>query len=709
MKSEFALAFNQICAEYDLPRDVVLDAVRAAMLSAYRRDWDVGPNQNMTAEINLETGLARIYLEKEVVSSEEDVGDEKTQVALEAIQKRKPHAEVGDEVMVDVTPDNFGRIAAQTAKQVITQRLREAERESQFHRFSRQENEIIIGTVQSIKPHGVTLHLERTEEALMPRREQIPSERYRLHQKIRVYVLQVKRSPRGPEIIVSRSHPLMLRRLLELEVPEIRNGQVEVKAIAREAGGRSKVAVTTDQSGLDPVGACIGMRGIRVQTISRELSDERIDVVEWNEDTATFIGNALSMDVLDVTLDELNPNGRTASVMVRDDQLSLAIGRAGQNARLAAKLTGWRVDIRGITEATMWALEKINATPDMVENIDREAASLIPQLAGIMREHQEHNYSYTDEEQRMVRTVVRAIHRAFLRRRDKERPEVKQLRKRRSAQRRAEEERIAAAKEALERVPREAYDLTIMELDLPEKVKQHLTNSGLKNAGEVMERLAIGDEELLMLTGIGVRALSEIKQAIETSDLSFLEREPEAVVLEEAEEAEEAAEVEIEEAADVEAVEEVEEEVAAEVEEIEEEIEIEEAGEEVVSEAVEEAEPEPESDSLLVEEAEEIAERIAEEVEEEEAKAEVEEEEAAEPELEKIFGGEKPSLADKFKDYEYDYEEEELFEEKDKKKEKKRTKPGPTLIYDEETGEMIPIRRRHRKFDEVWDEYLDEL
>ena len=708
MKSEFALAFNQICAEYSLPRDVVLDAVRAAMMSAYRRDWDVGPNQNMTADINLETGLARIYLEKEVVASEEEVEDQKTQVLLEEIRKRKPQVEVGDEVMVDVTPDNFGRIAAQTAKQVITQRLREAERESQFHRFSRQENEIIIGTVQSIKPHGVTLHLERTEEALMPRREQIPSERYRLHQKIRVYVLQVKRSSRGPEIIVSRSHPLMLRRLLELEVPEIRNGQVEIKAIAREAGGRSKVAVTSDEPGLDPVGACIGMRGIRVQTISRELSDERIDVVEWNDDPAVFIGNALSMDVLDVTLDELNPNGRTASVMVRDDQLSLAIGRAGQNARLAAKLTGWRVDIRGITEATMWALGKINATPDIVEDIGRNAASLIPQLANIMKEHQEHNFSYTDEEQRVVRTVVKAVHKSFLRRRDKERPEVKQLRKRRSAQRRAEEERIAAAKQALERVPREAYDLTIMDLDLPAKVKQHLAESGLKNVGEVMERLAIGDEELLMLTGIGVRALGEIKQAIEASSLRFLEPEPEpepeAVVAEEIEAAEEGEEVV--ESAEVEVAEAVAEEAVAEVEEIEEEI---------VPEIAEEIEPEPtpEPESLLVEEAEQIAERIAEEVEEEAAEAEAEAEEAAEPEpepeMEKIFGDEKPSLADKFKDYEYDYEEEELFEEKDKKKEKKRTKPGPTLIYDEETGEMIPVRRRHRKFDEVWDEYLDEL
>lgn len=706
MKSEFALAFNQICAEYGLPRDVVLDAVRMAMMSAYRRDWDVGPNQNMTADINLETGLARIYLEKEVVASEQDVDDEKTHVSLQEIQKRKPQVQVGDEVMVDVTPDNFGRIAAQTAKQVITQRLREAERESQFHRFSRQENEIIIGTVQSIKPHGVTLHLERTEEAVMPRREQIPSERYRLHQKIRVYVLQVKRSSRGPEIIVSRSHPLMLRRLLELEVPEIRNGQVEIKAIAREAGGRSKVAVTSDEPGLDPVGACIGMRGIRVQTISRELSDERIDVVAWSDDPATFIGNALSMDVLDVTLDELNPSGRTASVMVRDDQLSLAIGRAGQNARLAAKLTGWRVDIRGITEATMWALEQINAAPDMVARISRDAASLIPQLAGIMREHQGNNYSYTDEEQRVVRTVVRAVHQAVLKRRDKERPEAKLLRKRRSAQQKAEEKRIAAAREALERVPRAAYDLTIMGLDLPDKVKQHLTDSGLKNAGEVMERLAIGDEELLMLTGIGIRALGDIKQAIAASDLSFLTPEaPEEI--EEVAEAEEVAEIESEVVEEVVAVEAVAEEAVAEAipDEIEEEEVVVEDAE--VAEIVEE--PEPASDALLVEEAEEIAERIAQEVEEEAAEAEEAAKAAVEPEPEKIFGAKESSLADKFKDYEYDYEEEELFEEKTKKQEKKRTKPGPTLIYDEETGEMIPIRRRHQRFEEVWDEYLDEL
>ena len=384
MKSEFSLAFNQICAEYNLPRDVVLEAVQAALVTAYRRDWKVAPTQNLVAEINMDTGLARIYVEKIVV---ETVENPDAEITLRGAKRLKDNAQIDDQLMVDVTPHNFGRIAAQTAKQVITQRLREAERESQFNRFSRQENEIIIGTIQAIKPQGITLHLERTEEAHMPKREQIPGERYRLHQKIRVYVLDVRRTPRGPQITVSRSHPSMLRRLLELEVPEIRNGQVEVKAIAREAGARSKIAVISRQPGLDPVGACVGMRGIRIQTIAQELNDERIDVIEWNEDTAKFIANALSLDkVLSVVIDENNPGGRTASVVVMDDHLSLAIGRSGQNARLAAKLTGWRVDIQGITEAALWALEKVNETPDLLAN-NKDIVAMVPRLASVMHIH----------------------------------------------------------------------------------------------------------------------------------------------------------------------------------------------------------------------------------------------------------------------------------------------------------------------------------
>lgn len=519
MKSEFALAFNQICAEYSLPREVVLDAVQAALVTAYRRDWKIAPTQNVFAEISLETGLARIYVERTIV---DEVEDPELEIPLSEAQRRRPNVQVGDPIMIDVTPRDFGRIAAQTAKQVITQRLREAERESQFNRFSRQENEIIIGTVQSVAPQGVTLHLERTEEALMPRREQIPGERYSLHQKIRVYVLEVRRTSRGPEIIVSRSHPLMLRRLLELEVPEIRAGQVEVNAVAREAGTRAKVAVSAHQAGIDPVGSCVGMRGIRIQTISRELHGERIDVVEWNEDPGIFISNALSVpSILSVTLDENNPGGRTASVAVLDEHLSLAIGRSGQNARLAAKLTNWRVDIQGASEAALWALEQVNHTPELLDAL-RGTATLIPRLAAVMRTHEEEQYPYTDEERTIIGTVVQAVRNALIARRDAERPGSSQTRARERAQRRVDAERVKAREDAQARVPRGAYKIPLTELGLSDRIYSHLITNGLENLGQVMERMALGDEALLMLNGVGVKGLRDIKQAVEDSGLGLL-------------------------------------------------------------------------------------------------------------------------------------------------------------------------------------------
>lgn len=539
MKSEFALAFNQICAEYSLPKEVVLDAIRAALATAYRRDWKVPATQNVEAEISLETGLARIYIEKVVV--EEEVEDPQIQIRLVAARRRKPDVQVDDVLMVDVTPHNFGRIAAQTAKQVITQRLREAERESQFNRFSRQENEIIIGTVQSVNPRGVTLHLERTEEAHMPRREQIPGERYVLHQKIRVYVLEVRRTSRGPEIIVSRSHPLMLRRLLELEVPEIRNGQVEINAVAREAGTRAKVAVSARQVGIDPVGACVGMRGIRIQTISNELHGERIDVVQWDDDPETFISNALSVpSIVSVTLDEHNTGGRTASVAVLDEHLSLAIGRSGQNARLAAKLTNWRIDIQGATEAAMWSLEQVNQTPELLDAL-RSKAALIPQLAAVMRTHETDRYPYTDEERKIIGTVIKAVHQAIIAKRDAERPGSSQARARQRAQRHADAERVKAKQEAQARVPRGAYKVPLKDLDLSEKVYSHLIASGLESVGGVMEKLAVGDEPLLMINGIGVKALREVKDAVQSSGLQLL-------TLDDAQEEPDVAEVATEEA-----------------------------------------------------------------------------------------------------------------------------------------------------------------
>jgi len=520
MKSEFALAFNQICADYNLPREVVLDAIRAALATAYRRDWKVPATQNVEAEISLETGLARIYLEKMVVEAE--VEDEQIEITLPDARKHQPSAQVDEAILLDVTPRNFGRIAAQTAKQVITQRLREAERESQFNRFSRQENEIIIGTVQSVNPRGVTLHLERTEEAHMPRREQIPGERYVIHQKIRVYVLEVRRTSRGPEIIASRSHPLMLRRLLELEVPEIRSGQVEINAVAREAGTRAKVAVSSRQDGIDPVGACVGMRGIRIQTISNELHGERIDVVLWSEDPETFISTALSLPaIVSVTLDETNPGGRTASVAVLDEHLSLAIGRSGQNARLAAKLTNWRIDIQGATEAGMWAIERVNQTPELLDAL-RAKATQIPRLAAIMRMHEEDRYPYTDEERHVIGDVVKAVRQAMIARRDAERPGSVQTRERERAQADADAERVKAKQEAQARVPRGAYKVPLADLGLQTRVRNHLLASGLENVGQVMEKLAVGDEPLLMISGIGVKALREIKTKVETSGLKLL-------------------------------------------------------------------------------------------------------------------------------------------------------------------------------------------
>jgi len=526
MKSEFALAFNQICAEYSLPREVVLDAVHTALVTAYRRDWKIASTQNITADVSLDTGLAHIYLEKVVVDSVEDAT---TQISLTTALKHKPNIQIDEVMMVDVTPGNFGRIAAQTAKQVITQRLREAERESQFNRFSRQENEIIIGTVQSVAPQGVTLHLERTEEALMPRREQIYGERYMLHQKIRVYVLEVRRTSRGPEIIVSRSHPLMLRRLLELEVPEVRGGQVEIKAIAREAGARSKVAVIARQPGLDPIGACVGMRGMRIQTISRELHGERIDVVEWHPEDTTFISNALSMrKVLSVTLDPNKPGGRTAAVVVMDDQLSLAIGRSGQNARLTAKITGWRVDIQGATEAAMWALEQINQNPELVDQL-QTAATLLPHLANIMRLHEKDRYPYTDEESKIIKTMVGAVRQAIIMKRDKDRPAARQARARRSAQVQVEEQRRQAKQQARAKVPEAAYTQTLNALNLSTKVQSNLLRNGITSVGEIMERVALGDEALLILDGIGAKAFREIKQAVEEITPTFAAEQTAAV------------------------------------------------------------------------------------------------------------------------------------------------------------------------------------
>jgi N utilization substance protein A len=279
MRSEFEVAFNEISELRALPRDVVLEALRTALISAYRRDANASAAQSVEVEIDPNTGRARIFVEKEVVDS---VLNPNTEVDLEKARYYNPESNIGDTVMVQVegTTKKFGRIAAQTAKQVILQKIREAERNVLYEEYIEREGDLINGTVQSVNPSMVTLSLGRAE-AIMPRAHQIPGEKYKPHDKLRTYVLEVKRSNRGPQIIVSRGHRNMLRRLLEYEVPEIYNGQVEIKNIAREAGYRSKVAVAALQEGIDPVGACVGMRGMRIQNIVKELHDEKIDVIEW--------------------------------------------------------------------------------------------------------------------------------------------------------------------------------------------------------------------------------------------------------------------------------------------------------------------------------------------------------------------------------------------------------------------------------------------
>ncbi|NIN69341.1 MAG: transcription termination/antitermination protein NusA [Anaerolineae bacterium] len=353
MTTDFIRAINQVCAERGLTVEVVLDAIEQALVSAYKRDF--GPAQHLEAKIDPSTGEMSIFTGKEIV---ETVEDPESEMELAEAKQVKPDSNLGDIVFVETTPPDFGRIGAQTAKQVILQRIREAERDALYETYAGREGEIVGGTVHSIDARGVTINLGRIE-ALMPRSHQVANERHYIRQKLRVLITEVNRTSRGCEIIVSRNHPDMLRRLLEVEVPEIYNGLVEIKAIAREAGSRAKVAVAAVQQGIDPVGACVGMRGVRIQSIVSELNGEKIDVIPWSRDPKEFISKSLSpARPVGVELTEDKETGKTATVIVPEKELSLAIGREGQNARLAAKLTGWRIDIISVTEAAERALRR---------------------------------------------------------------------------------------------------------------------------------------------------------------------------------------------------------------------------------------------------------------------------------------------------------------------------------------------------------------
>lgn len=651
MKSEFLLAFNEICESRGLPKEEVFEALKTALVSAYRRDNQVSNLQSIVVEIDPRTGDPTILAEKEVVDS---VFDRRTEVTLEEAQ-RNGHvdAEYGDVVMVDSTTAGFGRIAAQTAKQVLLQRVREAEREQLYEDFSGREGELVNGTVQSVSGQHLTIGLGRTE-AILPKSQQVSRERYRPHDKIRVYVLEVRRTNRGPQIFVSRNHRNLLRRLLELEVPEIYNGQVEIKSIAREAGQRSKVAVQALQPGVDPVGACVGMRGVRIQSIVRELNDEKIDVIEWDGDQRIFIAKALSpARVSHVFLDDDPHEGKTAVVIVPDDQLSLAIGREGQNARLAAKLTGWRIDIKSLTEAAGESLQ--NLDHPAVDTHLLNNPELIEKAKQVLIK-KEASRPITSEDYHVLDRIVGGVEGRIIAERAAEHED---LRKKRAVARRA--------------VPESEWEAPLDALDLPGRTHNLLLDNQVETVGDLLVILEMGDHMFLNFRGLGDAALETTKEHLARYQASKpkveIEPAPETAVT--PDEAARAEEVE-----DVEAVVET---VTA-VAEAEAEAEIDE------EEALDAVEPEPAAEVELVpvlDEVEDLSKPLIE----------------AKPEAEKPVRKPVVQIARVTPD--------EGREEPEKKKKVKKAGKGKELVFDEDAGEVVLKRKRKGSRDrEEWeDEY----
>ena len=343
MSSDLLDALTALEKQKGISREVLLEAIEAALVTAYKRNFNQA--QNVRVDLNSDIGSMKVLARKDVV---EEVEDERLQISLKDAHLVNPAYELGDIVEEEVTPKDFGRIAAQTAKQVVTQRVREAERGMIYDEYVDREEDVVNGIVERLDARNLYVGLGKVE-AVLPAGEQIQAESYKPHDRIKVYITKVERTSRGPQVFVSRTHPGLLRRLFELEVPEIYEGIVEIKTIAREAGDRSKISVHTTNEEVDPIGSCVGARGARVQSISTELNDEKIDIVEWSEDPVIFVANALSPSkVLDV---QVNEEDRSTTVIVPDYQLSLAIGKRGQNARLAAKLTGWKIDIKSEEDA----------------------------------------------------------------------------------------------------------------------------------------------------------------------------------------------------------------------------------------------------------------------------------------------------------------------------------------------------------------------
>jgi N utilization substance protein A len=648
MKKEFVLAFNEVLEDRQLPRDVVMEALEAAMVSAYRKAVNASTAQQIVARIDPDSGEVTIAAEKEVVDV---VQDDRTEVTLEDALKVDPETELGNLVIVDSTPENFGRVAAQTARQVIQQRIREAERIAQQEHFSSQVDEVVSGIVQAVSGQAITLGLEKRAEGIMPRNQQIQGERFRVHDRVRALLMEVKQTPRGPQIILSRAHRNFLRRLLEDEVPEIYQGLVEIRSIAREPGHRSKVAVAAVQAGIDPVGACVGMRGVRIQAIVRELNDEKIDVIEWNPDPAVYIAKALSpARVTGVYLERNLDGGKTATVVVPEDQLSLAIGRDGQNARLAAKLTGWRIDIKSLPEAAADAIYKLQNDPEFAAEAQGEA-EVFHQIETILTKKSE-GRPITPEEYRLLGQFVDRVEQSAVNRREGVIVE--------------EKARLEAARAS---IPQQAYDVPLDDLGISPRWVILLSGKGYSSVGDLLLQMQLDADAILAINGIGPKAMEEIETALS----GFKVEEPAEAPSETVEEAPVAEEAQAE---------------------------LEAAGAEAAVEALEEAKPPAgELEEVVAADGEPLEGLEAGTAEEGAPEAATEQEELS---LDEIFRLKTEELV-----YVGEGEEDEELDESDKdskgkKKKKKRRKPLE-MEYDPDRDVMI-VKRQKKSGTSEWGE-----
>ena len=510
MKSEFALAFNEILEDKGLPRDVIMGAINSAMVSAYRKSVGASTAQEVRVDFDLDKGTMLVFAEKEVT---DEIYDDRTEVLLDEARKIDPDCQLGDLVMVESTPENFGRIAAQTARQAIQQKIRDAERAAQYEFFKKQEGEIVSGIVQAVNSRQATIGLDLKAEGSMQRKDMIPSERFRIHDRIRSYVAEVKDLPKGLQIVLSRAHRNFLRRLLENEVPEIYHGIVEIRSIAREPGQRAKVAVSATQQGIDPVGACVGQRGVRIQAIVRELHDEKIDVIEWNPDAAIYISKAISpARVSGVYLNHGKGDDKTAMVVVPEDQLSLAIGREGQNARLAAKLTGWRIDIMSVSEAASKALAQLRKDPSLA-TLASEEADTMTRIEALLQQKEEGRVLNLDDSNLIARFVDRVEKRGEVKRKVEEDARQSEIRKVR------------------ESIDHRAFELNIFDVtELKEHLQVLLQSAGLETFGDLIMRVKLDSDSILAIDGIGPKSHEDILEVVQNYQFPVIE--PESVEVE---------------------------------------------------------------------------------------------------------------------------------------------------------------------------------